>query len=150
MGSTDTLGAFFGETKLEQEGDEEVLGGIGGDFGLTQAKEIIDVNHHIMPVQGTITLDNRREAAPGKGGKGPTKRGAKFPVIISFELDSQEARMGRVEGQGSKGSFDVGDGSPSVLVHPSKNVSDGGHLEVRSRRRGGVRRMAKWGRGVGN
>ena len=58
--------------------------------------------------------------------------------------------MGRVEGQGTKSSLNIGDGGPRVLVSTSKDVSERGHLEVRRRRRERVRRMAQRGRGVRN
>jgi hypothetical protein len=95
-------------------------------------------------------LNNRRETTPGKRCKGPTERSTEFPIIETFELDSKEAGMGRVERQGPECGFNVSDRSPGVLVSTSENVSNGSHFEMRSGMRGGVRRMAKRGRGVGD
>ena len=48
LGSTSALGAFFRETKYEQQGDEEVLGSVGGSFRLAQTKEVVDINNDVV------------------------------------------------------------------------------------------------------
>jgi hypothetical protein len=117
---------------------------------LSETKEIVDVDDHVVPMQGAIPLDDRRDATPRERGQGPAEGGSQFPIIVALERDGQETTVDRVYREVPKSDLGVRDGPPCFVIRTFHNVRHSNHVETRWIRRCGISGISHRSRSIGN